>query len=1137
MKQRERKFFPTILKIILILIFLFSTESCCLINLSPLAPTGVSASDGTYTDKVRISWNSVSGADNYYIYRATSSGGSYSSLDSTSNTYYDDPTATAGTTYYYKVKTYDNELYSSYSSYDSGWRQTTISPVTPEGINVALSSNGATATAISEGSYSGNTCYAHEAIDGRLDNGWSSDWDMPAWLTIEFDQVYNIDTVAVSWGSHKHDFTIALSLNGADWTTVKTGTSNNLEGESSVYEIFSITSQNAKYMKITITSTSAPNSHIFQSSVDEIEAYQIVSPSPTAPTGVSASDGTYTDKVRISWNSVSGADSYYVYRAVSSDGTYNSLGSTSNTYYDDPTATAGTTYYYKVKTYDNELYSSYSSYDSGWRKITEPTPPLAPTGVSASDGTYTDKVRISWNSVSGADNYYIYRATSSGGSYSSLDSTSNTYYDDPTATAGTTYYYKVKTYDNELYSSYSSYDSGWRQTTISPVTPEGINVALSSNGATATAISEGSYSGNTCYAHEAIDGRLDNGWSSDWDMPAWLTIEFDQVYNIDTVAVSWGSHKHDFTIALSLNGADWTTVKTGTSNNLEGESSVYEIFSITSQNAKYMKITITSTSAPNSHIFQSSVDEIEAYQIVSSSPTAPTGVSASDGTYTDKVRISWNSVSGADSYYVYRAVSSDGTYNSLGSTSNTYYDDPTATAGTTYYYKVKTYDNELYSSYSSYDSGWRKITEPTPPLAPTGVSASDGTYTDKVRISWNSVSGADNYYIYRATSSGGSYSSLDSTSNTYYDDPTATAGTTYYYKVKTYDNELYSSYSSYDSGWRQTTIERSINVTNPSSSSDWGIGTLNTITWNSSNAGSYVKIDLYKNGSYCFTIISSTINDGSYIWTVPSSISVSSGYEIRITSTAYTSTYDESHKFDIIIPTIKFTPPYLNATTWRAGYDASVIIGNAGFYTTESANTGLITHYAVASAGVLGGSGVVVSNLLQNDIKIPKEGSYYIDFKGEISYITQTAGVKFLVGFYKGLFDIELKAGINGVNSKKYIIKDAEEALTVKGYLDDVVKGSIDAFFESAPLFAIGKKIKHGIAILEAYQKIRESLPDELELKKDFTISVPFTTAYETEEWFFQLISETDASTLGLSAMFSNLGIVCKLESVTLRPR
>lgn len=139
--------------------------------------------------------------------------------------------------------------------------------------NVALSENGGIASAISEGTYMGDTQFAYEAIDGDENNGWSSSWDMPAWHKVEFNQIYGIDSIGIWWGSHQHDYSVSLSEDGNNWTVVITGLSNNYEGSAPVYELFPINSTNAKYMKIDITSTSAPSSHIFQASVNEIEAF------------------------------------------------------------------------------------------------------------------------------------------------------------------------------------------------------------------------------------------------------------------------------------------------------------------------------------------------------------------------------------------------------------------------------------------------------------------------------------------------------------------------------------------------------------------------------------------------------------------------------------------------------------------------------------------------------------------------------------------------------------------------------------------------------------------------------------------------------------------------------------------------
>ena len=98
----------------------------------------------------------------------------------------------------------------------------------------------------------------------------------------------------------------------------------------------------------------------------ELRVWQI-----TIPKGILASDGEYTNRVRITWNNVSTsvykADRYFLYRSASPSGLYTKIGDTTLTLFDDTTALAGTIYYYKIKAYNTIAgYTKYSSYDSGY---------------------------------------------------------------------------------------------------------------------------------------------------------------------------------------------------------------------------------------------------------------------------------------------------------------------------------------------------------------------------------------------------------------------------------------------------------------------------------------------------------------------------------------------------------------------------------------------------------------------------------------------------------------------------------------------------------------------------------------------------------------------------------------------------
>ncbi len=74
----------------------------------------------------------------------------------------------------------------------------------------------------------------------------------------------------------------------------------------------------------------------------------------------------------------------------------------------------------------------------------------------------------------------------------------------------------------------------------------------------------------------------------------------------------------------------------------------------------------------------------------------------------------------------------------------------------------------------------------------------------------------------------------------------------------------------------------------------WYKESRNMISWNSTNAGDYIRIDLYKNETYDSTIDLNASNNGSYNWEIPEEME-SGGYIIKITSISdsnkYASTY------------------------------------------------------------------------------------------------------------------------------------------------------------------------------------------------------------------------------------------------------
>ena len=178
---------------------------------------------------------------------------------------------------------------------------------------------------------------------------------------------------------------------------------------------------------------------------------------------LNASDGEFADHVRVTWNEIESANTYRVFRCldedVSSCGAL--IGQSNDNGFDDMEGMDETIYWYRVKSCSPSGCSDFSPADTGHRSESSGQP-ASPTGVNATDGTITGRVRVTWNAVDGAVNYWIYRCKSSDGSCGQIGATGATsIYDTPPA-AGTTYWYRVTAWtENFKASARSEADTGY----------------------------------------------------------------------------------------------------------------------------------------------------------------------------------------------------------------------------------------------------------------------------------------------------------------------------------------------------------------------------------------------------------------------------------------------------------------------------------------------------------------------------------------------------------------------------------------------------------------------------------------------------------------------------------------------------
>ncbi|HDD24148.1 MAG TPA: trypsin-like serine protease, partial [Chloroflexi bacterium] len=163
---------------------------------------------------------------------------------------------------------------------------------------------------------------------------------------------------------------------------------------------------------------------------------------------------------------------------------------------------AGTYYIGWIIDADDEVAESdennNTAYKQGYQLKVYGGPPPVPTGVTASDGTYSDRVRVTWNSVGDATRYDVYRAQAGCGTYTKIGEATTTTYDDFSVVAGKVYWYRVKACNPCGCSGYSNSASGYAG---SPA--PGTSATFRVERSTGNVYTDGAYHGQCYYSGSA----------------------------------------------------------------------------------------------------------------------------------------------------------------------------------------------------------------------------------------------------------------------------------------------------------------------------------------------------------------------------------------------------------------------------------------------------------------------------------------------------------------------------------------------------------------------------------------------------------------------------------------------------------
>jgi len=498
-------------------------------------------------------------------------------------------------------------------------------------------------------------------------------------------------------------------------------------------------------------------------------------------------------KTELLWNTISECSGYEIYRSTSKNGKYTLIDTVETTKWQDASASVGKTYYYKVKAIcaeDTSLNSDFSAVVSAIAKCATPTL-MVQTGS-------TGKPVLTWNKITGAKKYEIWRSVD-GGAFKKLTTSTKLTYTDSKATAGAECIYKVKALGSK-----SAYNGEFSETSSCYVTCAAPSLTLKVDsktgipalswkkvtGAKSYAIYRSENGGDyqlltntTSVSYKDTTAQADNKYSY-----YVVTVGKSEIFNSAPSAIKSTTltvKAPKLTGSTGANGSPgitWATVENAVS---------YQVYRSTKSSKGYSLLatvettSYTDTTAATGKTYYYKViavgtnteSAMSSYLKMVGKCAAPT-IRVTINEDSGKPVITWEKVEGAKQYTVYRATSETGKYSKLKPVKTLSYTDTTASAGTKYFYKVV-----AKASAKGTESNYSNIESAVAICAKAVVTVKVDAKTGRPSLSWKKVSGAKTYEIYRSEN-GGEYVLVTTQKTNSYKDTAAVAGNVYSYRVK-----------------------------------------------------------------------------------------------------------------------------------------------------------------------------------------------------------------------------------------------------------------------------------------------------------------------------------------------------------------
>lgn len=357
----------------------------------------------------------------------------------------------------------------------------------------------------------------------------------------------------------------------------------------------------------------------------------------------------------------------------------------------------------KIRVYDTQ-YDLDIEVPTAYQTMQLRGPVIAPLAPALTEPT-TGMIRLNWSSVSGATGYEVSRG---GVAINTVGTTTS--YDDAGRTAGTPYCYRLRTIQGGIMSAYSPEACYTPATIKCSGTWNNTQYSVGATETTTQACQSG-YTGNKTLSHIC---QASGQWG------ATTTQDNCTLTPAPTCTGSWSSAKY---LVGQTEEKNENTCPAGTQGQVRS----------------WHTCQASGSSAVWGGLSQS--DNCTAYL------ATPTGIYASS--VSGGVQITWDGVSGATSYNLYKSGS---LYRS--NITSTSYVDSYVTNGVTYSYSVSAYSNYNGQNVTSPVSGSYSVVYrdgQTGVNPPTNVSAAQYTeYSRKgIRLTWSGAANADSYFVYR----------------------------------------------------------------------------------------------------------------------------------------------------------------------------------------------------------------------------------------------------------------------------------------------------------------------------------------------------------------------------------------------------